>query len=72
MTTTVRVLRMTPRQLADHLGRHVNTVHRALESGEMHGDQRVAGGRWSIRTECGEAWQAGQKCEHQQVRRKAS
>lgn len=62
-----RLLRYTPAQAAEAAGRHVNTIHLALEAGDLHGGQRVKRGKWSIRVECLEAWLDGEKCPHQQV-----
>jgi hypothetical protein len=44
--------------------RHPVTVRKALEAGELHGFQRVARGRWSIRSECLDAWVENRPCEH--------
>lgn len=70
MTT---LLRFNTHQAAEYSGRHVDTIRRALEAGELHGGQRIdkatgkpkKGGRWSIRRECLEAWLDGETCEHQ-------
>lgn len=47
--------------------RHPNTIHRALEAGELHGTQRKAKGVWSIRPDCLEAWLDGHPCAHQEA-----
>lgn len=60
-------LRFNTHQAADYSGRHVDTIRRALEAGELHGGQRKPGGRWSIRRECLEAWLDGERCQHQAV-----
>lgn len=54
-------------QAAEYVGRHVKTVLKALEAGELHGGQRCPGGRWSIRRECLDAWADGENCEHQRT-----
>lgn len=59
-------LRFNTTQAAEYAGCHRQTVLRALEAGDLHGGQRVAGGRWSIRRECLDAWLDGTKCEHQE------
>lgn len=67
-------IRFDTRQAAEFAGKHVDTIRRALEAGELHGGQRrdketgtpKKGGRWSIRRECLEAWLDGEACEHQE------
>lgn len=49
-------------QAAEHTGRHAGTVRKALESGELHGHQRVKGGRWSVHVDCLDAWVGGMPC----------
>lgn len=44
--------------------RHPVTVRKALEAGELHGFQRVKGGRWAIRRACLDAWVEARACEH--------
>lgn len=58
-------LRLNTKQAAEHSGRNVTTILKALESGELHGGQRKVKGRWSIRIECLDAWCDGEPCEHQ-------
>jgi hypothetical protein len=58
-------LRFNTRQAAEYAGKHRATIMRALECGELHGGQRKAGGHWSIRLACLEAWLDGGNCEHQ-------
>ena len=60
-------LRLNTAQAAAHAGCHVTTIHRAAESGDLHGGQRKPGGRWSFRIACVDAWLDGEKCEHQQA-----
>ena len=55
--------RMTPAETATYCGRSLTTVHRALAAGELHGAQRVKGGKWSIRPECADAWIDGDSCD---------
>jgi hypothetical protein len=56
---------MNTTEAAAYTGRHVQTIARAAASGELHGAQRTEPkGRWSFRTECLDAWVAGDKCEH--------
>lgn len=45
--------------------RHPVTVRRALEAQELHGTQRVKGGRWVIRADCLDAWLDGVPCPHE-------
>ena len=52
-------------EAAGYTGRHVQTVRKALEAGELHGGQRTAGGRWRMHRDCIDAWLLGQKCVHQ-------
>lgn len=52
-------------QAADHAGNHPDTIRKAAESGELHGSQRKAGGRWRFHVRCLDAWAAGTKCDHQ-------
>lgn len=59
------LLRFNTAQAAEYSGRHVDNIRRALEAGELHGGQRKAHGRWSIRIECLDAWLDGEKCAHQ-------
>jgi hypothetical protein len=49
-------------QAAEHTGRYVGTVRKALEAGELHGHQRKAGGRWAIHLDCLDAWVGGTAC----------
>lgn len=63
--STGTLLRFNTTQAADYADRHRDTILRALELGELHGGQRKAGGRWSIRRECLDAWLDGEKCGHQ-------
>jgi excisionase family DNA binding protein len=60
-------LRFDTKQAAEFAGCHPDTVRRALEAGDLHGGQRKAGGRWSVRRECLEAWLDGEKCQHRAV-----
>lgn len=56
---------LTVAQASEAANRHPVTLWRALESGQLHGSQRMARGKWSIRPECLDAWVDGRKCEHQ-------
>ena len=49
---------------AVHSGYHQQTIRKALEAGELHGTQRVTGGRWRVHVDCLDAWMSGQKCPH--------
>jgi len=40
------------------------TIYRALEAGELHGTQRVKGGRWRVDGDCLDAYLDGEKCPH--------
>lgn len=51
-------------QAAEHAGRHAVTVRKALASGELHGHQSAAGGRWRIHAECLDAWCRKSPCGH--------
>ncbi|HEY8590685.1 MAG TPA: helix-turn-helix domain-containing protein [Naasia sp.] len=55
---------LTAPEAAAESRRHPVTVRKALEASELHGTQRMKGGRWSIRRECLNAWIDGQKCAH--------
>lgn len=55
---------LTAPEAATASRRHPVTVRKALEGGELHGFQRVKGGRWSIRQGCLDSWIEGQLCEH--------
>lgn len=68
-------LRFNTTQAADFAGCHRQTILRALESGDLHGGQRLdretgrpkKNGRWSIRRECLEAYLDGSPCPHQEA-----
>jgi hypothetical protein len=51
---------------------HVDTIRKALESGDLHGSQRKKNGRWLVQRECLDSWLGGNPCEHQRTARKAS
>jgi excisionase family DNA binding protein len=53
------------KQAAERAGNHAQTIRKALEAGELHGTQRVTGGRWRIHRDCLDAWCAREKCAHQ-------
>jgi predicted site-specific integrase-resolvase len=57
------------RHAAARAGMHYQTLRVAASDGELHGYQRVVAGKWRFRPECVDAWVAGEKCEHQRVRR---
>lgn len=57
---------LTTQQAAERATRHVDTVRRALEAGELHGSQRKARGTWRIHVDCADAWVAGVPCPHAQ------
>lgn len=67
MNVQVRVWHTTS-TAGDHVGCHRDTVLKACESGELHGVQRKARGRWRIHADCLDAWAAGAKCPHQKRR----
>jgi excisionase family DNA binding protein len=50
---------LTPKQVAVEIGRHRDTVLRALEAGELHGHQRTRRGRWLIAPAAVDAWIQG-------------
>ena len=56
---------MNTAQAAEHAGRHVDTIRKAVESGELHGSQRKVKGRWRIHVDCLDAWCGGDQCQHQ-------
>ncbi|GAB3166769.1 hypothetical protein GCM10027059_26250 [Myceligenerans halotolerans] len=56
--------RLTVAEAAADARRHPVTVRRALEAAELHGTQRVKGGRWTIRPECLDAWLDQVPCPH--------
>jgi len=60
-----RPIWLTTRQAAERAQRHEQTIRKVLESGELHGSQRVTGGRWRVHVDCLDAWCAGQACAHQ-------
>jgi len=62
-----RPVRLTVAEAAEEGRKHPITVRRALESGELHGSQRVKGGRWTVEEPCLSAWLAGAECEHRRV-----
>lgn len=43
-----RMTWVTPAEAAGVAHRHVNTIRKALESGELHGHQRGRRGRWLV------------------------
>ncbi|MFI6302119.1 helix-turn-helix domain-containing protein [Amycolatopsis thailandensis] len=49
----------TPAQVATEVKCHVTTVWLALESGELHGHQRMRGGRWKVHPDAVDAWIRG-------------
>lgn len=63
---------LTTVEVATRSRRHPVTVRRALEAGELHGNQPVKGGRWLAHIECVDAWVAGHPCAHQRLRAVAS
>ena len=62
-----RPVRLTVAEAAEEGRKHPITVRRALESGELHGSQRVRGGRWTVEEPCLSAWLSGAECEHQKA-----
>jgi len=69
MATTIAApalaARLVPADVAGIFRRHPVTVRNALASGELHGTQRVKGGRWLIDQDCAVAWAEGRDCAHQ-------
>jgi hypothetical protein len=55
---------LTVHEAAVAAGRHPVTLRKALERGELHGNQRTKGGRWTVERQCLVAWMAGDPCEH--------
>jgi excisionase family DNA binding protein len=66
MSANVRLWFSTA-QAAEYAGKHVDTIRKACESGELHGGQRTKNGRWAIRRECLDAWLDAKPCEHQKA-----
>ena len=56
---------LTVAEAADAARRHPVTLRKALTDGDLHGFQRVEGGRWSIRRDCLDAWVENRPCAHQ-------
>lgn len=50
---------LSPAEVAGIADRHVITVRRALECGELHGHQRCRGGRWRVARAAVDAWIRG-------------
>lgn len=50
---------LTVKEAADEVRRHPDTIRKALESGELHGYQRVPRGKWLIKPEWLEEWLTG-------------
>lgn len=67
MTGRTLPVRLTVPEAAAEGRKHPVTVRRALESGELHGSQRVKGGRWTVEAPCLAAWLAGAECEHRRA-----
>lgn len=59
--------RLTVPEAAAAARRHPKTIRNAVEAGDLHGSQRVTGGRWLIREECLDAYLEGAPCPHQNV-----
>lgn len=57
--------RLTVTEAAAAANRHPKTIQLALAAGDLHGTQRVAGGRWLVKEVCLEAWLDNASCEHQ-------
>lgn len=55
----------TTAQAAEYVGRHRDTVLKALEAGELHGSQTKTRGRWRVHRDCLDAWAFRQPCAHQ-------
>ena len=58
---------LTIPQAAEATDYSTKWIYDALRSGELHGSQRSKNAKWLIRSECLDAWVAGEKCEHQRV-----
>jgi hypothetical protein len=58
-------------QAGQYGDRHPVTVRRALESGQLHGGQAKAGGRWRIHRNCLDAWLLGTQCPHATAKKSA-
>lgn len=49
------------------LDRHPSTILKALETGELHGAQRMKKGRWRIHRDCLSSWALGEECDHRRA-----
>lgn len=58
---------MDVHQAADRAGYHWRSIADFCRSGEIHGSQRTARGKWRIHRDCLDAWMAGQLCSHQRL-----
>lgn len=59
MTTITRRVWLNTQQAADYSGYSAKTIRRALETGELVGRQRTAGGRWRVHVDAVDAWLGG-------------
>lgn len=57
--------RLTVEQAAVAARRHPKTILKALADGDLHGVQRMKGGRWIVRQDCLDSWMDGAPCAHQ-------
>lgn len=55
---------LTTYQAAERASRNDQTVRRACESGELHGNQPRPRGTWRIHVDCLDAWVLGIACPH--------
>lgn len=60
--------RLTPQEAAALAKQHPVTIRKALESGELHGTQRIKGGRWRIAPQCLEAYTLNEPCGHKSAK----
>lgn len=48
-------------QASEYAGYHRQTIVRALQSGELQGNQRKVGGKWRIHRDDLDAWMRGER-----------
>ena len=55
---------LTVDEAAAYAHRHPVTLYVDLKAGDLHGSQRVRGGRWTILRGCVDDYMAGRVCAH--------
>lgn len=64
-TVTNERIWLDVQEAGDRAGYHWRTIADLCRSGEIHGTQRTARGKWRIHRDCLDAWLAGEQCTHQ-------